>query len=43
MSDQEPLDAELDKDFWRNYIEERERLAQLRDEAAVRRFWDLKL
>jgi hypothetical protein len=39
---EEPLDTELDKNFWQDYIEERERLNQLRDEAATRQFWAFK-
>jgi hypothetical protein len=43
MSDSKSdFDSELNPDFWREYIEERERLSQLRDEAVARQFWALK-
>lgn len=38
----EDFDSELNTDWWREYLEEKERLAQLRDEAAVRQFWAFK-
>jgi hypothetical protein len=42
MSDTNDFDSELNPEFWREYIEERERLAQLRDEAVARQFWAFK-
>jgi hypothetical protein len=38
----EDYDGELNKSFWREYLEERERLAQLRDEQLARQFWAFK-
>jgi hypothetical protein len=37
------FDGELNNEFWREYIENRKMLAQLRDSELAKEFWDERL
>jgi hypothetical protein len=37
------FDGELNADWWRDYLEEKERIRQLADKAFVEKFWELRV
>jgi hypothetical protein len=44
MSDtKNDFDGELNAGWWRDYLEEKERIRQLADKAFVEKFWELRV